>query len=564
MGTSFQARGTEEFYAKQFHYIHGIGIDNLAWEFNATRNKTLTVPSPAALQALMGEGMKISPVYDLEISLQVYQNRDDVRAELATPGLIGADQATTDMICRDLGKFYQQVPKDRLGTDENGNTVAFVYGFGFSDADIGVAAWDSFADRLNTCLAPTMGAHWKLYWTATNHPFEEHLFLKYGDHFAPWQFVSDMPQSQFSHDAVTWNFGFDNLGVQRRDNLLRVIRADPRYLEETAWLASAADPALLFLYGWNEPFENSFLFPNKIDGSLKADTARNYIALMRGGSVPPLPKVLVIVDDLDELWSSRRGDWHLLVLQEMLLYRMRLFVPQSDVTVIGKVTKDLLSRYEGVIDLTSRKTSDFVLIIKSQLPRLKLMAFDPLAGTGRPSYIDHFLSEASYVNLNNDLPIIDSKGLRVGQVLARDDIHDGVACTGCNILLWAQSNKLLLPLIVTNENSVFVNSYANTDYIMTAAFQAFYGRPMECSLLYGEGLKSQRLEIAPNGRITENRLSRGSVDLRLPLSFSKLWLQLPSDIPQNEKNFLFGLNEEAILNTHLKSTTLNQCSARFY
>jgi hypothetical protein len=157
IGTSLAERDTRSFYEKQFRYIGHIGVDSLAWEYSAQVGGPMTSPSPVAIAALQESGLRIAPMYDLEISLQVYQHRAKPRPEMATPGLIAANRATTDMICRDLAEFYQRIPASLVGTDENGNTIAFVFGFGFNDDDVGVATWDSFADRLDACLTLVMG-----------------------------------------------------------------------------------------------------------------------------------------------------------------------------------------------------------------------------------------------------------------------------------------------------------------------------------------------------------------------------------------------------------------------
>jgi hypothetical protein len=296
------------------------------------------------------------------------------------------------MICNDLDSFYSKIPPDLIGRDRNGNVVIFVFGIGFRDVDPDPARWTAFADRVKSAMTQIVGPAFKFYWSATNHLFQGHLFLKHRAHFAPWHFVLDMPQSQFSCDSVTWNFGFDNLYVRRKYGMLRVARVDPAYVEEPAWLAAAADPSLLFIYGWNEPFESSFLFPTLSRGDMKARLAEHYISILRSGAVPPLPKVLLIVDDLDEQYHSRRGDWHLQLLRDM--YRMRLFAPQADVATAEEVVDSDLWAYQGVIDATSRKPRRLVDLVNSHADRLRLMLFDPLAPIAEHSYRD--LAEHSY------------------------------------------------------------------------------------------------------------------------------------------------------------------------
>jgi hypothetical protein len=536
VGTSLKDRGTTEFYSKQFAYIASLGIDNIAWEYNAKRGGGLSLPPPVALQALGSNHLKIAPVYDLEITLRVYQGATKLTPEIATPGSIAPTAKTSDMICRDLAAFYERVPAASVARDKQGNAVVFVFGFGFNDENPAPSMWEYFARHLESCVASFLGARFKFYWSASNHRFEEHLFLKDRQHFTPWQFVSDTPQSQFSHDSVTWNFGFDNLAVLRTYHLQRVIRMDPRYLEEAAWLAAATDPSVLFIYGWNEPFESSFLFPSRSWGNAKAKLAQYYIDRLRRGERGILPTTLIIVDDLDELYTRRIGDWHLELLREMLLYRMRLMAPQADVVVEDEVTPELLSHYEGAIDLTSEKTERLVEMLRQHLGRLRLMLFDPLAPRRTATYKDSFFATVDDRVVNREIPI---EGLSAS-LFARDDVHVGDVCTRCAVKLWADLEGRRLPLVITLSHAVFVNSYANDPNVMRVAFEEFYGRALRKSILYGEGLASQRLEVSPDGKYTLNRLLRDSVDGRWPIPQWVGWNRMPPEVGPEYSRFLFG------------------------
>jgi hypothetical protein len=539
VGTSLDAYGTTEFFQRQFEYIRRLGIDNIAWQFNGQLGAGTTVPPPTALQALRNTALRIAPVYDLELTFQARANTKDPKPEFASAEAISDSVETSDMICNDLASFYRTIPRDLISRDLGGNVVIFAFGIGFNDANPDPVRWTAFVDRLKSKMTPIVGPAFKFYWSATNHLFQEHLFLKHRAHFAPWHFVLDMPQSQFSRDSVTWNFGFDNLYVRQHYGMQRVVRVDPAYVEEPAWLAAAADPSLLFIYGWNEPFESSFLFPSIHRGDLKARLAKHYISVLQSGSVPRLPKVLLIVDDLDEQYRSRGGDWHLQLLRDMLLYRMRLFAPQADVAIAEEVTDSGLWSYEGVIDVTSRKTKRLVDLINSHAHRLRLMLFDPVAPFAAESYRDRFFSNISYHALNCEVSILGSSG----SVYIRDDTHGGTVSRTCKVLLWAQpSSGERLPLVIENRNSVFVNSYSNNDEVMATGFAAFYGRPMGRSILYGEGVASRRLEQSPDGAVTYNRLSRHSVNLRLPMPEDAEWFRLPPDLSDQHFRFVFGLD----------------------
>ena len=306
IGVNGPGRSSEKFYFKQFEYIKSIGIDALAWEYHPRRGMHATYPSPAAIRALKRSGLKIAPFYYLEIAFKFKRNGKMI-GTLSNPDAIQANSETVVFMTGQLKEFFAHVPNSLLATDKKGRQVNFDFGYGFDDRNLNPAAWSSFADRLVASVGGLSKGDPVFYWTAKNSVFEEHLFLHHRDHFVPFQFVLDTPQSQFGYDSVTWNFGFDNQLVLAQDGLQRVVRLDPRYVQEMGWLSKAADPSLVFIYGWDVPFEGSLLLPTKHWGDTKARLAEEYIRRLRLGSDPPLPKTLLIVDDLDAYWGGEKG-----------------------------------------------------------------------------------------------------------------------------------------------------------------------------------------------------------------------------------------------------------------
>lgn len=541
VGTQLEGRGTHEFYAKQFAYIKSLGITSIAWQFSAVPEPygVYSFPHPYVIDPLREAGLTIAPFFDLEMSLQAHRKLSP-RPLLVNEGLIKADSDTIALLCGDLAQYYENVPSDLMARDRNGDAVIFLFGYGFSDAEPDPARWSWFAEELGRRMSQWVGERFKFYWTSTNTHFQEHLFLHHRNHFTPFNFVVDTPQSQFSHDSITWNFGFDNLYVKRFHGLKRVVRLDPRYVEEPAWLAHAADPALVFIYGWDEQYESSLLFPTRDWGDSKARLAKHYIERLRSDNSARLPKTLLIVDDLDEQWTERIGDWHLAVLREMLLYRMRLFAPQSDVVVAAEMTVELLSAYEHVVDLTSEKTRRVVDLLKRDWDRLRMLVFDPLAPLRTINYVPKFFRTIAYKTWNCEVPIEDTDKM----LAIRDDTHAGSIAKGCSVKLWAAPESgERIPLVIVNRNAVFVNSYSNNEEVMRCAFEQFYGRPMGTSILYGEGHASQRLEQDTDGTTTRNRLLRYSVNLRWPIPSTIDWYKTPPEVNDADFDFVFGLED---------------------
>ena len=541
VNTQLEKRGTQEFYDHQFAYIREIGIQNLAWQFSAVPDPygVFSFPHPPVIAALKdAKTMKIAPFYDFEMSLQAHRKLSP-RPELVNPEHIRADVQTVDLICHDLSNYYENVPPELTARDAHGNAVIFVFGFGFSNDNPDPRRWSWFAEELCDRVSKWTGEKVKFYWSCTNNNFQEHLFLHHRDHFTPWHFVVDTPQSQFGHDSVTWNFGFDNLYVKRYHGLKRVVRLDPRYVEEPAWLAYASDPALIFIYGWDEQYESSLLFPTQTWGDDKARLAKHYIERLATDEGGRLPRVLLIVDDLDEQWSDRPSDWHLSVLREMLLYRMRLFAPRADAIFAAELTPELLANYENVIDLTSEKTHRVVDLIQRNWNRMRLLLFDPLGPLRSIGYSGHFFETISYKALNKDISI---QGV-ANPLTVRDDTHLGTVRKGSSVKLWGLDDSLRIPLVIQNRNATFVNSYANNEDVMRCAFEQFYLRPMGTSILYGEGFASQRLEQDTDGSTVRNRLLRYSVNLRWPIPSTINWYRLPPEVDEEDFNFVFGLDD---------------------
>jgi len=570
VGVTGTDRRSEDFYDKQFRYIRSLGIDALAWEFHPILGKEPTYPSPSALAALPRNGLRIAPIYDLEISFKV-KNQEVGTPTLSNPNAIHADADTAQFMVSELKQFFAHVPRELLARDKHGRLVIFVFGYGFDDSNPDPSRWSKFADDLVTQVQAFAGAAPTFYWTAANSFLADHLFSHHRDHFVPFQFVLDTPQSPFGHDAVTWNFGWDNLGVLHKYNLRRAIRLDPRYVQEMGWLAGATDPSLVFIYGWNEPFEGSLLLPTKHWGDTKARLAKEFIERLESGRDKPLPRTLIVIDDLDELWTTRRDDWHLKILSELLLYPMRRFAPQADLRMLPEVEEHQLNGYEIIIDLTSQKTPRWVHLLLAAMPSHRVMVFDPLRENGGELSAPFAAGAVERIALNREIDLIGSDH----KLFARDDVYRVVPCKTCGVklsanlgartrpsafqrfketlsqLFYGRSHGVnspvvtdAVPLVITRGDDVFVNAYPGNEDVLRAAFEALYDEPMRKSILYGEGPATQRLEFDPaTQKVTYNRLSRYSVNGHWAIPDDIDWFKPPAEVGEEHFRFVFGLDE---------------------
>lgn len=541
IGIEGDDRKSEEFYYKQFRYIKSLGVDALAWEYHPRKGgKHPLYPSEEALRAMKRAGLRVAPFFDMEIAIQVVKDQEFLPT-LSSTGMIKPNKETVQLIMSYLELFYELVPKDLWACDAKGRTVVYVYGYDFND-ESEPNEWEEFAGTLVQSLKEVVGEHPVFYWSYKNSSFAEHLFLNHREYFVPFQFVLDTPQGQFGHDSVTWNFGFDNLGVQVRDGLKRVIRLDKRYLKEMGWLAGATNPAAIFVYGWNEPFEGSIIMPTEEWGDTKARLLKFYIDRVKNGNDKPLKDVLLIVDNLDNYYMQGGNDWHYLIERELLLYSMRRFVPQSDVYMVDELTEELLDQYGSIVDISVDKTTEQREWLLDRMLSHQILCFDPKAIYDDTTLVDYFMEPLGAWNINSDVQILGSLTRKSVDMFARDDIIRTNALTTnthslLNVFAWGKEN----PLVVSNGDDIFVNSYNTVELILKTAFEEFYGIDLQKSIMYGEGYLSQRLEIDSLGaEPIRNRLERYSINQYWDIPEGIQWDVMPQYVDDKFKKFIFG------------------------
>lgn len=551
IGIKDKNRSSEDFYFKQFSYMKSIGIDALAWEYHIRYpGKEATYPSKEAIKALERSGLKIAPFYDWEISAKVRSQSDGkLLPNFSNPNSIQPNEDTAKKIADDLAIFYQKIPSNLIAIDKKGRQVIFGFGYGFDDSNPDPKNWNNFAKNLKNNLLKINIKNPNFYWTAKNSVFIEHLFLHHREMFTPFHFVLDTPQSQFSHDSVTWNFGFDNLGVQKLYGMQRVIRLDKRYIEEMGWLSKATDPSLVFIYSWNEPFEGSNLLPTVNWSDTKSRLAKKFIERMRSDNDTKLPKTLLIVDDLDDYWGKRKGDWHLVVLREMLLYSMRRFAPQADVRLKSELNTSIIDEYKYIIDATTEKSDELQKILLKKINSHRILFFDPIRARSELSLAKLFGEVGESISLNSNVKIVENDKF----IFVRDDIIKVTACNSCKALVnvkipWKVIgfnipffSKLINPIVISKGNNVWVNAYSSDENILSVAFEAFYGEPMNNSIMYGEGLLSQRLEIdGKSKKKTYNTLLKKSINGHWKIPDDIQWNIVPPEVEKKDIDFIFG------------------------
>jgi hypothetical protein len=527
-------RTSEIFYRAQFDYIRGLGVTGISWQFNVRHDRTYTHPSAEALLALSKSGLKICPFLDLELMFKILNEHIETKtATLTTLQAIRPDDATINILETALKSFVEHVPSQLLAKDRTGREIVFVFGYGFERAEYKPDAWTYFANTLVEKVSSVL-KHPVFYWSFANAPFLEHLLLHHRDHFCTFHFVLDTPQAQFGHDCVTWNFGFDNLGVAKRDKLERVVRNDLRYYKEMGWLAAATNPSVLFVYSWNEPFEGSMLFPSQIWGDTKSRLAKCFIERLRNGFTEPLPKTLVIINDLDEAPE----DWHTKILREIIWYPLRRLSPQSDLRTVAQARDMDLSDYRYLIDFSVRKDVDLSMRLKSLPDSSTVMFTHPFAPRTPSCLCDGFAKgKFQYKVFEKELQISNQHQ----SVFFRDDVVLYEPSINCKVY-WHVLGEGKSPLISQVQNRIWLNAFSPNDNVLSMAFSVLYGRPMAETVMYGEGRESQRLHIDVNQSISEMRFSRKSVNLHWPLPSHLNLVNTTPEVPEEYSRFIFGLD----------------------
>lgn len=533
-------RESVDFYYKQFSYIKSLGVDAISWEYHPRKGVEPCYPSEEAIKALELSDLKIACFYDLEMAIKVEKDYSGI-ATLNEEGFIAPTSEMVDFIMNDLEEFYDRVPEELLAKDKEGRNVIFTYGYDFDNSTEDIEKWDSFATELIERTNGMVGGETAYYWTCKNSPFLEHLYQHYSDNFVPFQFVLDTPQSQFSHDCVTWNLGYDNLGVLERDNLQRVIRLDQRYVQEMGWLSKATDPAAIFIYGWNEPFEGSMAIPTEMWGDTKAQLVKEFINRVKNGEDKPLKSTLIITDNFDDYYLDGMSDWHYEIEREMMLYSMRRFLPQADSCISSQVTPELLEQYECIVDISTIKDEETNRYLLDIIGEKQVMIFDPRGGYTTSDLIKNFGKPQKNISVNNTVELKKMETI----TYVRDDIVDmGKLDSDTEVVITTTINGKKEPILMQNQDDIFVNIYNNDEVILKEAFEIFYNTEMNISIMYGEGYSSQRLEYDPiTERTTMNSLNKYSVNGHWAIPENVNWFVMPEQVDERFYYFIFGIIE---------------------
>ena len=505
IGITREQVGSPAYYDANFRLIRDLGVDGVMWEWYLTGD-SLT-PTRTVLDALRRHDLKIGLFYDWEVL------HSGGQAVLSDSAYIAADEASVSKIADEVIAFYQGIPRDMWLYDADGQLPVIVYAYGVPDTLDDTEAWTWFFTELVRRVEAALDVDVIFDWSASSR-VHELAFERWPDDYAPFNFVVDTPQWQFGRHVVTWNYIFDNRGVAARDGLLRVVRDDNRYLQETAWLAAHTRPSLVFIYSWNEFWEGSHLFPDDTYGWRRYELAQAQLNELAENRVDDLPRTVIIGDPVDAYPAHTDGLFESQRLH--IRHTLRRYVPQADFMTPAQVTADALAAYDLVVSMATDRTVDPVL---AALPdQVQIVYWNSTDGDS--AVLQRFVQVAAeeWLRPEGDLELLDS----VGQPL-EDTVNLGgdawlaTAATGTTTTLAFMFNDQSYPLVVQAGNDHWINVYGPNEAALAAAFESVYGRKLEHAITFALGTRSQRLEIYPDGRVVQNTFSAPAVFGHEPL-----------------------------------------------
>ena len=516
VGLSREELGSEVYYHVNFKLIRDLGVDGVFWEWYSGTDLT---PDATVLDSLRRHDLAIGLFYDWEAL------HAGGRAVLSDRAYIAADEESLSKITDEVIAFYQGIPRDLWLFDAEGRLPVIVYAFGFPEALDDVDAWTWFFTELVNRVETELEVDVIFDWSAASR-VQSLAFERWPDDYAPFNFVVDAPQWQFGHHVVTWNYVFDNRGVAARDGLLRVVRDDNRYLQETAWLAAHTAPSLVFIYSWNEFWEGSHLFPDDTYGWRRYELAQAQLAKLAETRADDLPRAIIIGDAAD---AYPFGTYGFLETQRLLVrHLLRRYVPQADFMTPGRLTAAALAGYDLVVSLTTDRAVDPLL---AELPESVQIVYWN-ANDLSTEMAQRFAQEADEARPAGEFHLLGDDGeITDATITVGRDAWLATLAVGAETALAFDFEGEPYPLVVRAGNDHWINIYRPTEAAMVAAFETVYGRKLELAITFAHGQRIQRLEIFPDGRVVQNTFSAPAVFRHEPLAVPDFEPVPPAGIP---------------------------------
>lgn len=520
--TDAEVNRSAKYYDSQFDLLNGLGVDGITYESYRNFDGSLLHPSQIEVDSMKRHNIHVSCFYDWELE------HASGKPQLNNPPYIKPQPEIANKVVTDIVELYSYIPKELRMTDRQGRLIIMTFAFGFDESLTNTPAqWKQFYDTLLGGLEQKLGQPVVIYWTGRNVWPLEYGFQHYPQQIRPYNFVLDTMQPQFGHSEVTWNVNYDNLGVQRTyKGFLRVIRNDPRYLQEMLWLAKNTQPDLVFIYSWNEFYEGANIMPDETYGDTRYKLVQSMIKDVRDNERRTLPRTLLITDDYSANWAKQ--DWHMAAEESAVIFPLRRYIPQADYKLATEVKPADLDNYDLIVSMqTSNPQLDDWL--SKLIDKKKVVFYHPLPA-GVQTVSNYFATSVSYDARNYQLHLFDAAGNKLDQVLARDDIMDVQLKSDSKVLVYALSKGNKIPVLIQRNDDYWVNYFWPDEAVFAQLFSSIYGRPLEQAILFGDGIHAQRLEVSADGKVVQNTFSASAVYQHeaLPILFTSPPAEMPS------------------------------------
>ena len=521
MGSRESRWGRPPTTTRIFRLIRDLGVDGVMWEWYDGANLS---PDGTVLESLRRHDLKIGLFYDWELLHAGGQ------AVLSDRAYIAADERSLSKIADEVIAFYQGITPDLWLYDADGQLPVVVYAYGFPEVLEDTAAWTWFFTELVRRVETALGVEVIFDWSVAYLPpsqVQELAFERWPDDFAPFSFVVDIPQSQYGHHVVTWNYIFDNRGVAARDGLPRVVRDDNRYSTGNRLARrSHGARALVFIYSWNEFWEGSHLFPDDTYEWRRYELARAQLAELAETRVDDLPRAVIVGDPADAYPANTNGLFE--SQRRLIRHFLRRYAPQADFITAAAATAEALAGYQLVVSLTTDRGVDPVLAALPEAVQVVYWNATDLTTEFAP----RFAQAAEATRPHGQVRLLDNDGQPTGAPInVNGDVWLATPAAGAAIALAFEYESRSYPLVVRAGNDHWINIYGPTDAALAAAFETVYGRELEPAITFALGGRIQRLEVYPDGRVVQNTFSAPAVFLHEPLAVPDFQPVPPADLP---------------------------------
>ena len=168
----------------------------------------------------------------------------------------------------------------------------------------------------------------------------------------------------------------------------------------------------------------------------------------------------------------------------------------------SEVTPELLRGYDLVLMLAQR-SEQATRAVAGAMSRARVVFLGPAAAASRTARA-RFATRARHLTLNREAELLGADGRSGGALFVRDDVLALRPAPGVEVRSWLRAGGISLPVLLRRGNDWWLNAFSADDRLLAPLFAGVYGRRLEQGIMFGEGFRSQRLEITREGSVFQN------------------------------------------------------------